>query len=251
MGLRRKIKKFLYNLKYSKNKFIIDLNKKKVLITGSNSGIGLSLAKKILEQDNQVFATYREKSDKLDEIKNENLFKIKCDQSKTEDYINLENKLKNVNIDIIINCAGIFGPSFKDQEIENIALEKFRDAIMVNSLSIIKISQIVLKNKKPEIILNLSSDAGSISLNKYGDAYIYRTSKSALNSITKNMSVDLKKKYGTTVFAIDPGNVQSGMNSKGYMESDKCANMILDIISNNVEKFNGKFINLSKNELSW
>ena len=41
------------------------------------------------------------------------------------------------------------------------------------------------------------------------------------------------------------------MNSKGYMESDKCANMILDIISNNVEEFNGKFINLSKNELSW
>ena len=102
---------------------------------------------------------------------------------------------------------------------------------MVNSLSIIKILQIILKNSKPQIILNLSSDAGSISLlNKSGDAYIYRTSKSALNSITKNMSVDLNKKYGTTVLAIDPGNVQSGMNSKGYMESDKCANMILDII---------------------
>ena len=82
MGLRRKIKKILYNLKYTKNKFIIDLNKKKVLITGSNSGIGLSLTKKILEQDNQVFATYREKFKKLDEIKNENLLKIKCDQSK-------------------------------------------------------------------------------------------------------------------------------------------------------------------------
>ena len=122
---------------------------------------------------------------------------------------------------------------------------------MVNSLSIIKISQIILKNSKPQIILNLSSDAVSISLNKSGDAYIYRTSKSALNSITKNMSVDLKKKYGTTVLAIDPGNVQSGMNSKGYMESDKFANIILDIISNNVEEFNGKFINLSKNELSW
>ena len=97
MGLRRKIKKFLYNLKYPKNKFIIDLNKKKVLITGSNSGIGLSLAKKILEQDNQVFATYREKSDKLDEIKSENLFKIKCDQSKIEDYTNLETIRKEVN----------------------------------------------------------------------------------------------------------------------------------------------------------
>ena len=50
MGLRRKIKKFLYNLKYPNNKFIIDLNKKKVLVTGSNSGIGLSLVKQILEQ---------------------------------------------------------------------------------------------------------------------------------------------------------------------------------------------------------
>ena len=77
MGFRRKIKKFLYNLKYLNTKFIIELNKKKVLVTGSNSGIGLSLVKQILEQDNQVFATYREKSDKLDEIKNANLFKIK------------------------------------------------------------------------------------------------------------------------------------------------------------------------------
>ena len=106
-----------------------------------------------MEQDNQVFATYREKFDKLDEIKNENLFKIKCDQSKTEDYINLENKLKNVNIDIIINCAGIFGPSFKDQEIENVSLEKFKDAIMVNSLSIIKISQIILKNRSKAMLI--------------------------------------------------------------------------------------------------
>ena len=66
MGLRRKIRKFFYNLKYPNNKFIIDLNKKKVLVTGSNSGIGLYLVKQILEHDNQVFATFREKYDKLD-----------------------------------------------------------------------------------------------------------------------------------------------------------------------------------------
>ena len=79
-----------------------------------------------------------------------------------------------INIDIIINCAGIFGPFFKDQEFEKF-LWKNLETIMVLFFSIIKISQIILKNKKPVIILNLSSDAGSISLNKSGDAYIYRT----------------------------------------------------------------------------
>ena len=59
------------------------------------------------------------------------------------------------------------------------------------------------------------------------------------------MSVDLNKKYGTTVLAIDP-EMSSQNESKGYMESDKCANMILDIVSNNVKEFNGKFIDLSR-----
>tara|TARA_Y100000590_G_C15553260_1_gene951746 strand:+ start:164 stop:919 length:756 start_codon:yes stop_codon:yes gene_type:complete len=251
MGLKRKIKKILYNLKFKKKDYFINIKNNNILVTGSNSGIGLSISKKMLELNNKVFATYRLKSDKLDEIENKNLLKIKCDQNNLSDYINLEKNLKNVKIDIIINCAGIFGPSFKDQEIENISMEKFQEAITINSLSIVKIVQIVLKNSTPKIILNISSDAGSISQNKSGDAYVYRTSKSALNSITKNMSVDLNNRFGTIVLAIDPGNVETGMNPKGHIPSDKCANLILDIISNDVEKFNGKFVNLLNQELSW
>ena len=122
---------------------------------------------------------------------------------------------------------------------------------MVNSLSVIKIMQILLKNSQPEIVVNISSEAGSIKQNKSGDAYIYRTSKSALNSITKNMSLDLNKKFGTTVIAIDPGNVATNMNPKGIIESQECANLILDLISNDVKKLNGKFINLLSQEQAW
>ena len=68
---------------------------------------------------------------------------------------------------------------------------------MVNSISILNIIKIILNKKKNksklELIINISSDAGSINQNKDGDAYIYRTSKSALNSITKNLSIDLNK----------------------------------------------------------
>ena len=66
---------------------------------------------------------------------------------------------------------------------------------MVNSLSGLKIVQLILNAAKKntlEMIVNISSDAGSMAKNNQGNAYIYRTSKSALNSITKNMSIDLE-----------------------------------------------------------
>ena len=101
----------------------------------------------------------------------------------------MENKLENVNIDIIINCAGIFGPSLPSKKLKtflwkNLAMTENNGELSFNNKNITD----NIKNSKPQIILNLSSDAGSISLNKSGDAHIYRTSKSALNSITKNMS---------------------------------------------------------------
>ena len=73
---------------------------------------------------------------------------------------------------------------------------------MVNSLSGLKIIQIILNVGKKitlEMIVNISSDAGSMTKNNQGNAYIYRTSKSALNSLTKNMSVDLFKNYNKII----------------------------------------------------
>ena len=115
--------------------------------------------------------------------------------------------------------------------------------------------QIILNNKSSkknlEILVNISSDAGSINLNNEGNAYVYRTSKAALNSITKNMSIDLMVKFKTIVFAIDPGNVQSGMNPGGQLKADVCANLIIDLMSTNVHLLNGKFVNLLGEELPW
>ena len=156
---------------------------------------------------------------------------------------------------MILNCAGVFGPSFDNQEIENLDFEKFQEVLTVNSISILKILQIILNNKSSkknlEILVNISSDAGSINLNNEGNAYVYRTSKAALNSITKNMSIDLMVKFKTIVFAIDPGNVQSGMNPGGQLKADVCANLIIDLMSTNVHLLNGKFVNLLGEELPW
>ena len=99
-------------------------------------------------------------------------------------------------------------------------------------------------------IINISSDGGSIEMNNQGNAYIYRTSKSALNSISKNLSIDLKKNFGISVISIDPGNVKTNMNNKGYIEPEKCSEYLVDIVSDNKD-YNGEFINLLKKKIPW
>ena len=255
MGLRKKIKKFLYTRKFSKKNYSSNINKKNILITGANSGIGLALTKRFLELDNKVLATYKEGCENLKIIKDDNLSIIKYDQRKINESQDFEHEIKKSSPDLIFNCAGVFGPSFEDQEIEKIDFEKFQEVLLINSISILKIMQILLSNKSSEknleILVNISSDAGSIELNNQGNAYIYRTSKTALNSLTKNMSIDLHSRFKTIVFAVDPGNVQSGMNPGGQLKADVCANLIIDLLSSNVQLLNGKFVNLLGEELPW
>ena len=255
MGLRKKIKKFLYIRKFSKKNYLTNINKKNILVTGANSGIGLALTKKLLELDNKVLATYRQSSENLKNINNKNLIFVKYDQREIDETKYLEEKIKIFDVELIFNCAGVFGTSFEDQQIEKLDFKKFQEVLIVNSISILKIVQFILNKKSSqnnlEILVNITSDAGSIKLNNQGNAYMYRTSKTALNSITKNMSIDLMSRFQTTVFAVDPGNVQSGMNPGGDIKADVCANLIIDLISSSAQLMNGKFVNLLGKEIAW
>ena len=255
MGLRKKIKKFFYVKKFQKKKYLTDIKNKNILITGANSGIGLALTKRLLELDNKILAICRENSENLTIIKDSNLSIIKYDLGKIDESENFENKIKENSVDIIFNCAGILGPPFENQKIESLDFKKFKEVLMVNSIAILKIVQIILNNKLSkknlEILVNFSSKAGSINLNNQGNAYMYRASKTALNSITKNMSLDLMTRFKTIVFAIDPGSVQSGMNPGGQLKADVCANLIINLLSANVQLLNGKFVNLLGEELPW
>ena len=250
MGLRTKLRKFLYRQKFKSKKIDFILKNQKILITGANSGIGLAFVNEFLKLENIVYATYKENNDNLVKIKHEKLYLIKCDQRKQGDFDLLEKELLNKEINYIINCAGILGPSVQD--IHKFDFNHLKDVMMVNSYSIIKIAQIVLNQKHPlKCIVNISSEGGSIQLNDDALFYIYRTSKSSLNSVTKSLSVILQKEVKGICLAIDPGNMKSGMNPGGYLDANECAKNVINIISNNQKNLNGKFIDLLKNEIPW
>ena len=166
-------------------------------------------------------------------------------------YAEIEKRIKENDIDLIINCAGQFGSNH--QSIENLDFDNFINILKLNSLSILKILQLMKINNKMinlKKIINMSSDAGSLEMNNKGNSYIYRTSKSALNSISKNLSIDLNQKFGVSTITIDPGNVKTNMNNKGYLTPERCAEYVIDIICNDKD-YNGKFINLLKKNIPW
>ena len=59
----------------------------------------------------------------------------------------------------------------------------------------------------------MSARVGSISDNKLGGWYSYRASKSALNQIVKNFSIELKRTNPKAiVLALQPGTVDSNLS---------------------------------------
>ncbi len=254
MGLRRFIKNYIYRKKFSapKNLIIKKIKNTNILITGANSGIGLELTKKFLDLNNSVLATYNKSNDNLLKLKNDKLKICQCDQSVIENIDKIKDFIFNQPVNIIINNAGIWGG--KNQSLEKIEYENFPKAINVNAVSILKLSEVVLKYSKKNSLntmLNISTLYSSTEHNSTGRNYVYKGTKSLMNSFSKNLSIDLKKNYNINVFSICPGSVKTKLNPNGILNPEKIAMSIINILENSNEELNGKFIDLNKNILTW
>ena len=71
----------------------------------------------------------------------------------------------------------------------------------------------LLRKDAKSVIAFLSARVGSISDNKLGGWYSYRASKSALNQVVKNFSIELKRTNPKAiVLALQPGTVDSNLS---------------------------------------
>ena len=226
----------------------LSLKNKNIIISGSNSGIGLELTKKLLTENN-ILAFVNNETNNLDNLNNfNNLDIIKNNFEKNELE---ETSLKKINLfkpDILINCAASFGP--EKQELKDINLKKFKQILNINVFGALQLINESLKSNNLKQIVNITSEMGSTANNKVGGYYYYRSSKSLLNSISKNLSLDLKNE-NINVFCIHPGDVKTKMNSGGLIMPDISAKKIINILSENNSKFSGILIDINKEIIKW
>ncbi|MGE3769863.1 MAG: SDR family oxidoreductase [Bdellovibrionales bacterium] len=180
-----------------------------VLITGASRGLGLGFAKHYAAAGWNVYACARNidvpELQKLSANGNVKLYSLDVTDHRAIEA--LAGKLETV--DLFINNAGVFGG--KDvQGFGKIDYDDWRNVLEVNTFAPVKLTEALTPklNKGGKLIM-ISSRMGSIT-DASNDSYAYRTSKAALNMVTKLLAADLQPR-GVTVAALHPGWVQTDM----------------------------------------
>jgi NAD(P)-dependent dehydrogenase (short-subunit alcohol dehydrogenase family) len=224
---------------------------KNILITGANRGIGFKFAE-ILSANNNIYATARDitNADDLEKLDNTELLELDLlDKDSIKSFCS---ELKDIPLDMIINNAGIF----QDEQMEETILdpELWLDEIMINAVGPVVLSQKLKENimsGNEKKIIFISSQMGSIDDNYSGGYYFYRTSKSALNSAAKSLSIDWKAD-GISVLMLHPGWVRTDMGgSNAKLDINTSVSKMLDVINSLDIGKTGTFLNYEGKKLEW
>jgi NAD(P)-dependent dehydrogenase (short-subunit alcohol dehydrogenase family) len=203
-----------------------------VLITGSNHGIGLELARQYADKGWNVIATARRPTtdpamaelNKIVAAHPKTVVIERIDVTDTAMIKGVAEKYKDQAIDVLINNAANVEPNFAaDMAIvretyDKIDFDAARRDFDVNSLGPMRMAQAfmphVIRSKQKKII-NVSSTAGSLDKPMAGAmAMNYGSSKAALNKYSQLLSVGVKDK-GVIVGIFQPVFVASKDDLKG------------------------------------
>ncbi|RWS05174.1 hypothetical protein B4U79_01861 [Dinothrombium tinctorium] len=235
-----------------------------ILITGANRGLGLEFVKQYaaIANVNLIFATCRnpEKADKLQAIAKSNP-KVRVLQLNVADYNQhqaltetVRSVVKDNGLNLLINNAGVYVRG----DLERTTPEGMMESFSVNTIAPLMLTKALLPLLKESssqghktAIINITSKMGSIDDNTSGSHYMYRSSKTALNMVTKGLSVDLKT-FKIICIAQHPGWVQTDMGGKNapLTESQSISAMI-QTIENADESVNGKMLNYDGKVIPW
>jgi len=192
------------------------LNGKVAVVTGGNSGIGYSTAKKLKEDGATVIITGRS-AEKVkaaaSELGVKGIVADVLDLSAIDAAVN-QIKHENGNVDILFVNAGIFAPA----PIGQISEEMFDNQMGINFKGAVF---------TVEKFLPILNDGGSIinlsSVNAYTgmpNTAIYAASKAAMNSYTRTAATELAARK-IRINSVNPGPVYTPIFSKTGMPEEQ------------------------------
>jgi NAD(P)-dependent dehydrogenase (short-subunit alcohol dehydrogenase family) len=227
-----------------------------VLITGTNRGLGLEFVRHFLGRSDTVIATCRDSSNATElqalAANNENLSLKNLDVSDEQSMAAFATELKDTPIDVFINNAGIYGP--RDANFGNVGSSEWEQVIRVNAIAPMLLTQLIigsLRQGTDKKLVYVTSKMGSIDDNKGGGSYIYRSSKTALNSVVKSLSVDLASE-GFSVAVVHPGWVRTDMGGpNGLIDVQTSVGGMLAVIDGLSPDNAGEFFNYDGSLIPW
>lgn len=219
-------------------------NKKIVLITGANKGLGFETARQLAEKDYTVLIGARDESrgaEAAEKLKSEGFDAefVKIDATDTN-TINAAAQLvseKYGKLDVLINNAGIaLDSGEKASEVSEDTLRKTFDTNFFGVIAVTQAFLPLIKKSNDGRIVNVSSGLGSLTQNsdpKWGFYEVkplaYNSSKTALNAFTVILAHELRD-AGIKVNSADPGYTATDLNNNsGPKTVAEGASIIVDL----------------------
>lgn len=179
--------------------------KKIVLITGASSGIGMSVARRLLDAGAVVYAAAR-RTEMMEPLREAGANIIKMDLTDESSVSEAVDAVigEQGRIDVLINNAGYgyFGA------IETVSLEEARRQFDVNVFGLARLCQLVLpymRENHSGRIINVASMAGHFCEPRGG---WYHATKYAVVALGDCMRMEVKP-FGIKVITIEPGAIDT------------------------------------------
>lgn len=189
---------------------------KTILITGGASGIGLLMAKYLIEKGASALIILDINNTALEQValelktKNCQILSLNTDLANELQIENAVDKItaQNLQVDILINNAGVVtGKNFSEHSLDDIDMN-----MQVNAIGPMKLTRLLLPEmlkRKSGHIINISSAASMLS--NPGMA-VYCASKWAMTGWSDSLRLEMEKdKTGIKVLTVTPYYIDTGM----------------------------------------
>lgn len=200
--------------------------KRTVLVTGAGRGLGYCIAKRHADMGDRVFALDYKITDGLVKMSHntENMTVLECDISSTESVAKAAKPVLEAvsRLDIVYNVAGIY--RFEDRvNLVETDLDLCASMYSINAVGALRVVRALwpLLQDGP-VIINISSEAGSIGACYRDKEYAYCMSKAALNMGSKILQNEFKKINNSgRVINLHPGWLRTAMGGPEAAVSDR------------------------------
>ena len=183
----------------------MDIEAKRVLVTGANRGLGLALTLACLEAGaSEVLACARQPENLTKSVSNVRLTPVHLDVTSDHD---VRAVAELGPIDILINNAGVcvYG------SVLNVQIDELQNEINVNYFGALRMARAVapaMIARGAGLIVNVASILAKVSLPALGN---YCALKAALLSLSQALRGDLAR-HGVRVITVLPGTIETDMS---------------------------------------
>ena len=191
------------------------LNEQIIVVIGASGALGAEFVNQFANDENvkHVVAFARSKSNFDHDKVSSHVIDLEDETSIKEAAVKCPS-----NIDRVIVATGLLHDQslMPEKSLRDLSQEKFQRLFAINTIGPALLAKYFLpklnKDKK-SIFAAISARVGSISDNKLGGWYAYRSSKAALNMVLKNASIEIaRSNKNAIILGLHPGTVNSKLS---------------------------------------